>query len=595
MSICGVYTITVQGRAYVSGDTDIHARWEDDRSKLRAGLHDNPHLQRAFNDTGTDLYALTEHCEPGELSARVQAHIKRLPNSYNAQRVAVLPQGGQPAPYPLLTPREMQTEADDALIAALERPNPPRSGLIVSPCGTGKTALSAMNAAHFRRTLFITHTDELLEQTRDTFQNVWPWEEVGIIQQRRHRIGDRLTVASINTLHRRVDRLAPDTFDLVIFDEAHLAGSDVTSDTLRHFTPQFLLGLTATPHREDGTPLTDLFGELIYAMQVPRAIDLGYLTPVEYMECITGLPDLPDGTGADYSRKALSRKFNTPHTNTVMARTTLEYTAGLRTLVYAVDIAHAQALAQALREQGATAQAVWGSDPERAEKLNAFRMGSVQYLVNVRLLVFGYDEPSVGAVVLAFQTRSPVRYIQTVGRGMRAYPGKDRVFILDFGAHYTSGLRIDPTWTHVTNRTERQHEFLTPGPSRRRLPPLDWENEQVTVTPLNLLRPPQLNTHRVRPAGPQQEMTSMQLAALRASGYTPNPDLSRHLLNALLHARPISPEQAQAITDAGFVIDARTWSFEQAEWVLRHPERAARLQEDFTLTEEPDAAAGGSA
>ncbi len=76
-----------------------------------------------------------------------------------------------------------------------------------------------------------------------------------------------IVFASAQTLWRRLDKIDPKLFDVVITDESHLFLSRTFVASVNHFTPKLLLGLTATPHRADGMLLGDIFDELIFQFQ----------------------------------------------------------------------------------------------------------------------------------------------------------------------------------------------------------------------------------------------------------------------------------------------------------------------------------------
>jgi superfamily II DNA or RNA helicase len=84
---------------------------------------------------------------------------------------------------------------------------------------------------------------------------------------------------------RQFDR---DHFDYIVVDEFHHAAASTYQKLIAHFTPRFLLGLTATPDRTDGADLLGLCGEnLVYQCDLFRGIDAGRLSPFHYF----GVPD----------------------------------------------------------------------------------------------------------------------------------------------------------------------------------------------------------------------------------------------------------------------------------------------------------------
>src|SRR3954451_6654827 len=159
------------------------------------------------------------------------------------------------APVQPVEPRPIQREA----LAALEQTRIAghRAGLVVMATGLGKTWLAAFDTARpqFRRVLFVAHREEILRQSRDVFRRVQPDGDFGLYYGEERRPEARVVFASVQTLARRLDAFAPDAFDYIVVDEFHHASASSYRKVLDHFTPAFLLGLTATPDRMDGADL----------------------------------------------------------------------------------------------------------------------------------------------------------------------------------------------------------------------------------------------------------------------------------------------------------------------------------------------------
>ena len=91
----------------------------------------------------------------------------------------------------------------------------------VAATGTGKSAMLASLARGLghRRTLVLVHTEELVEQLSDAFATWWPDAPVGRIDASRHDTGQRVIVAMVQSLVRRLDR-APANVELITLDDA---------------------------------------------------------------------------------------------------------------------------------------------------------------------------------------------------------------------------------------------------------------------------------------------------------------------------------------------------------------------------------------
>ena len=95
--------------------------------------------------------------------------------------------------------------------------------------------------------------------------------------------GDEVVSASVQSLARRLDRFAPDDFDVIICDEAHHAAAGTYRRIFDHFKPRLLLGFTATPNRADQVRLNDVFSDIIFDRDLKvgnsTRISLGHLLP----------------------------------------------------------------------------------------------------------------------------------------------------------------------------------------------------------------------------------------------------------------------------------------------------------------------------
>ncbi len=97
--------------------------------------------------------------------------------------------------------------------------------------------------------------------------------------------------------------------------------------------------------------------------------------------------------------------------------------SGRQTITFAVDIQHAVDLAAMFQSRDVKAEAVWGDDPNRAEKIARHKHGDITVLTNCGVLTEGYDDPEVSCIVMARPTKSSLLYQQMVGRGTRLEEG----------------------------------------------------------------------------------------------------------------------------------------------------------------------------
>jgi superfamily II DNA or RNA helicase len=127
-------------------------------------------------------------------------------------------------------------------------------GVLSSPTGSGKTCMGlAMIAERKQRALIVVHTRELLNQWIEhvkAFLGI-PASEVGIIGGGKTRIGDKVTVALVQSLYKCASDIAPYIGHLII-DECHRTPSRTFTEAVSAVDSKYMLGLSATPYRRDG-------------------------------------------------------------------------------------------------------------------------------------------------------------------------------------------------------------------------------------------------------------------------------------------------------------------------------------------------------
>ena len=182
--------------------------------------------------------------------------------------------------------------------------------LVVAATGSGKTVISAFDYRRFckaklgqrNRLLFVAHREEILEQSRDTFQGVLKDPNFGELFVGSHKPAslDYLFI-SVQTVNFQAlyESLPADYYDYIVVDEFHHAAAPTYQKLLNHFQPKILLGLTATPERMDGKSILDYFGgRVAVEIRLPEAIDRKLLCPFRYF----GVADTIDLTDLRWVR-----------------------------------------------------------------------------------------------------------------------------------------------------------------------------------------------------------------------------------------------------------------------------------------------------
>ena len=359
-----------------------------------------------------------------------------------------------------------------------------RSVMMQMPTGTGKTVVLAslvrqfvdsdgsvsMSGAENERgcsVLVVAHRIELVEQT-GAFLRRFGIDHGVIAGGQWPAALQRVMVASIQTLSRCTDRhrrLAP---SLVVIDEAHHALAETYKMLWRAWPEARFLGLTATPCRMSGEGFTDLFEVLVDSWSVKRFIAEGWLSPYDYYSI---RPDSEEqrnidalrkrGADGDFQLRELRERLDVRPSIRRLFEAFERFAFDKKGIIYAIDIAHAEHIAEYYREQGVAAYAISSKTPmaERQRLLAVFRGKSgdgamdcctshIQILVSVDLFSEGFDCPDVEFVQLARPTLSLAKYLQMVGRGLRPCKGKPCCTMIDcVGLYRTFGLpSVDRDW-----------------------------------------------------------------------------------------------------------------------------------------------------
>jgi len=332
--------------------------------------------------------------------------------------------------------RPYQAEAKQAILAAWDEGH--RKTLLVLPTGCGKTvvfsSVTEEQVGKGHRVLIMAHRGELLEQAAEKLKQASGLDTV-LEKAESSSLGSFIpvTVGSVQSLCQmsRLSRFPHDYYQDIIVDEAHHCLSDSYRRVLDHFPEANVLGVTATPDRGDMKNLGEFFDSRAYEYSMSTAIKDGYLCPIKAQM----IPLTLDIT----SVKMSSGDFAAGEIGTALepylyqiADEMVHYCAGRRTVVFLPLIATSQKFTQMLNDRGLKAAEVNGTSEDRSEILADFDAGKYDVLCNSMLLTEGWDCPAVDCIVVLRPTKVRSLYQQMVGRGMRLFPGKDHLLLLDF-------------------------------------------------------------------------------------------------------------------------------------------------------------------
>lgn len=312
--------------------------------------------------------------------------------------------------------RDYQQECHN-LIETLD----PGSYLIQMATGLGKTA-TFTTLKRKGRVLVLAHREELVTQPIKYYDC-----PVGIEMANHKSNGEDVVIASVQSIIHRLDKFKPDDFDMIITDEAHHAAAKSYRKIYEYFRPRLHLGFTATPNRGDNVRLDDIYQDIIFERDIKWAIQNKYLTDIYCMRVNIGydISKVARRMG-DFAPGELEEAMNQDVLNNAIAEAYKKYAKG-QTLIFACSVDHAEAIAEKI--PGAVA--VTAKTKNRDELIKKFTNREIPVLVNCMIFTEGTDMPLVETVMIARPTSNSSLYTQMVGRGLRLYPGKEKLTLID--------------------------------------------------------------------------------------------------------------------------------------------------------------------
>lgn len=368
--------------------------------------------------------------------------------------------------YSTIKPNKMQKEA----LKNLQKLRLLREtkGLIISATGTGKTYLAALDVKNYnpKRFLFVAHREQILKKSLDSFHKVLGGDKktnYGILSGNAKNTDAKYLFATVQTLSKaeNLNQFKRDEFDYILIDEAHHVGSKIYGKLLDYFTPDFLLGMTATPERSDDKNIYELFDYNVpYEIRLQEALEEEMLVPFHYI----GVSDytyngevIDDNTNLKYLVSEERVKY-------VVEQSKYYGYDGdvLHGLVFVSRKEEADEIAKLLTKNGYPAQMLSGEDSQeqREQAIEKLKNGELTYLVTVDIFNEGIDIPFINQVIMMRKTESVIVFVQQLGRGLRKAQGKEYLTVIDFIGNYKNNYLIPVALTGDQSRTRegiREH------------------------------------------------------------------------------------------------------------------------------------------
>jgi len=236
-----------------------------------------------------------------------------------------------------------------------------RMGLLEAPAGSGKTCMGLVAVARRQQpALWLTHTKELARQAVERAGMVLGLapDEVGFIGDGECRVGQRLTVALVQSLARGIPPALLNVAHVVL-DEAHHAPAEQVAAVIAQFPARYLLGLSATPYRRDGLDAVIGFHIGPVVARIDAADLADRLIQPKIVKRDTHLRPVGDSF-----TEIVSDLVAMPERNALIAGDVAEAVAcGRRCLILSERVGHVQDLTRLLQERGIAAAALYGVQP----------------------------------------------------------------------------------------------------------------------------------------------------------------------------------------------------------------------------------------
>ncbi len=330
------------------------------------------------------------------------------------------------------------------------------------PTGTGKTRLftsiirdinlwGLKNGIRFR-ILIIAHRSELIEQSSLSLNKYHIKHSVlaGTLKNLRD-LSQPIQVASIQTITHPSNLYLLDdlSFDFIIIDEAHHSIAKSYKKLWNYCPKSKKLGVTATPWRMDNSGFRQIFDAYVPSMPIKNFIQKGWLAPYQYYsipknsELLNRIDSITDfDYEGDYNSSALIDVMDNNHIRAQLYDSYQRLAYSKKGIIYSISRAHSEHICEQFRSHGVRIESIDGLTPPRTREMliKQFKDGDIDIIVNVDIFSEGFDCPNIEFIQLARPTKSLVKYIQQVGRGLRKNGDKCCIILDNVGMYAQFGL-----------------------------------------------------------------------------------------------------------------------------------------------------------
>ena len=321
-------------------------------------------------------------------------------------------------------------------------------GILQSKAGSGKTQMGiALIKEYGRRTLWVTHTIDLLRQSKERAERYMDKSLIGTITEGKVNIGKGVTFATVQTLSKLDLSQYKNIWDLVIVDECHRVCGSPTQVTmfakvLNSLAARHKYGLSATVHRADGMIRATyaLLGDIVYSVPDEDVADRVMQVGIK-----------PIGTGVKIGRECLNTDGTLNYTKlinylcecstrNILIRDSIANESDKSCLILSDRLCHLETLLNLLppklKDKAVMISGKMTTKKGKAEREQAIedmRTGAKKYLfATYSLAREGLDIPCLERLFLTTNQKDFAVITQSIGRIARTFDGKADPIVYDF-------------------------------------------------------------------------------------------------------------------------------------------------------------------
>lgn len=355
--------------------------------------------------------------------------------------------------------------------------------ILKAPTGAGKTILASEIVERFykeKKILVLCHRLVLLEQLERALSKRHKVRKLSLSESG-PAFNDYDILLSTNMRAKDVLEEAIRLADLIIVDEAHRVSPNgsgykkILDDFENYGKPdaQFM-GLTASPERRTGDQRDQLnlaFDAIIDCADIETLIEEGILVPPIYRPHFVHDLDLKsiDISSGDFPvsklAPAIVKSSMIDYALFIYEEERKNVSPKPISAWFCPDVTVAEATLEKIEQVGIQVAIVTANTPitERMRLLKQHEDGEIEAMVSVGVLAEGWDNPYCNIIVHLRPTLSKVVWGQTVGRGLRSAPGKEKCVVIDVSSNWSTFGPVEKLqwslWNHRRSYVQFKNRF----------------------------------------------------------------------------------------------------------------------------------------